>query len=114
MRSSDDEQGINKLRPYRELLNEDCSVVLYITEILEIWQLKYFKPKVVFCQDLLQEKFSRETLSHYNLRRLNSFKISAFRIVYPDCDIISLFRYKIWSILLTEIKQQISLKRCKK
>ena len=114
MLGSDDDQGINKLRSSPELLNEDCSVVLYITEILEIWQLKYFKPRVVFCQDLLQEIFARETLSHYNLRRLNSFKISAIRIVYHDSDSISLFRYKIWNILLTEIKQQISLKRCKK
>ena len=50
MRSSDDEQGINKLRPYRELLNEDCSVVLYITEILEIWQLKYLNQKWSFAR----------------------------------------------------------------
>ena len=57
---SDDEQGINKQRSYRELLNEDYSVVLYRREILEIWQLKYLKPKVVSCQDLLQEIFAQK------------------------------------------------------
>ena len=70
---------------YEELLTKDGSVSIHH----RLWQRNCTNFKMDFRKNLLQKLFTRETESHYNLRRYNDFRIPSIGTVYHGSKIIS-------------------------
>ena len=97
----------DKNSSYEELLTKDGSVSIHLST-------EFYKIKNGFLPEICTEIFTRETESHYNLRRCNDFRISSICTVYRGSESIYFLGPKIWNIFPDEIKQPTSLNSVKK
>ena len=94
-------------------LEKDGSVSIYHRNI-QAFATEMFKVKSGYIPKTFSDLFNQREVSPYNLRRYPEFRVLLTRTVYHGSESISHLGPKIWDILPTSFKEEVSLNSFKK